>query len=105
MSELRSISTEICNLFQGLNRMTIEQSEPFSSLNKAIAVVVFLVLLLRQRVVLVPAGSLVAGVPAKIKRKLSEEERKKLKGWAEKYLVVAKAHREKLATRRPGPPA
>ena len=53
----------------------------------------------------VPAGSLVAGVPAKIKRKLSEEERQKLKGWAEKYLVVAKAHREKLGARRPGPPA
>ena len=48
----------------------------------------------------VPAGSLVAGVPAKIKRKLSEEERKKLKGWAEKYLVVAKAHREKLVQER-----
>ncbi|MDG1355932.1 MAG: hypothetical protein P8P90_06750 [Opitutales bacterium] len=51
MSELRSTSTETCNLFQGLNRMTIEQSEHFSSLNKAIAVVVFVVLLLRQRVV------------------------------------------------------
>ena len=56
MSELRSTSTETCNLFQGLNRMTIEQSEHFSSLNKAIAVVVFVFLLLWQRVVLVPAG-------------------------------------------------
>ena len=55
---------------------------------------------------IVAAGSLVpAGVPAKIKRKLSEDERQKLKGWAEKYLVVAKAHREKLGERRPGPPA
>ena len=44
----------------------------------------------------VPTGSLVAGVPAKIKRKLSTEERKKLKNWAKKYLTVAKAHREKL---------
>ena len=50
-------------------------------------------------------GVLVTGVPAKIKRKLSEDERQKLKGWAEKYLVVAKAHREKLGERRPGPPA
>ena len=62
--------------------MTIEQSEHFSSLNKAIAVVVFVVLLLWQRVVLVPAcmkvlpGSLVTWVPAKIKVKLSDEERK-----------------------------
>ncbi len=53
----------------------------------------------------VPEGSLVAGVPARIKRQLSDEERRKLKRWAEKYLVVAKAHREKLAKLRPGPPA
>jgi len=53
----------------------------------------------------VPEGSLVAGVPARIKRQLSDEERNTLKGWAEKYLVVAKAHREKLAKMRPGPPA
>ena len=49
-------------------------------------------------------GSLVAGVPAKIKRKLSDEDRKKLKGWAEKYLVVAKAYRGNLRERTPGPP-
>jgi len=54
---------------------------------------------------LVPDGCLVAGVPAEVKRELSNEERKKLKGWAEKYLVVAKAHREKLGKMRPGPPA
>ncbi len=53
----------------------------------------------------VPAGSLVAGVPAKVKRKLSQGERKKIRKWAEKYLVMAKAHREKLGTMRPGPPA
>ena len=53
----------------------------------------------------VPEGSLVAGVPAKVKKELSAEEREKLKGWAEKYLVVAKAHREKLGKMRPGPPA
>ena len=53
----------------------------------------------------VPSGSLVAGVPAKIKRELSTEERKKLRCWAEKYLMVAKSHREKLGKMRPGPPA
>lgn len=53
----------------------------------------------------VPAGSLVAGVPAKIKKELSDKERKDLKKWAEKYLTVAKAHREKLGKMRPGPPA
>jgi carbonic anhydrase/acetyltransferase-like protein (isoleucine patch superfamily) len=53
----------------------------------------------------VPGGSLVAGVPAKVKRKLTQEEREKLKGWAEKYLLVAKAHREKLGKMRPGAPA
>lgn len=53
----------------------------------------------------VPDGSLVAGVPAKIKRVLSEEEKDALKGWALKYIVVAKQHREKLGKMRPGPPA
>lgn len=53
----------------------------------------------------VPAGSLVAGVPAKIKKELSVKEREDLKKWAEKYLAVAKAHREKLGKMRPGPPA
>jgi carbonic anhydrase/acetyltransferase-like protein (isoleucine patch superfamily) len=53
----------------------------------------------------VPEGSLVAGVPAKVKRELTQEERDKLKTWAEKYLLVAKAHREKLGKMRPGPPA
>jgi len=53
----------------------------------------------------VPEGSLVAGVPAQIKKELSAKEKQKLKGWAEKYLVVAKQHREKLAKMRPGPPA
>ena len=40
----------------------------------------------------IPPGSLVAGVPAKIKRALSEEEQAALRGWAEKYLAVAEAH-------------
>ena len=42
----------------------------------------------------VPEGSLVAGMPAKIKKSLPENERLKLKGWAEKYLAVSNAHRE-----------
>ena len=53
----------------------------------------------------IPEGSLVAGVPAKVKKSLSEEERAGIKSWAEKYLVVAKQHREKLGKMRPGPPA
>jgi carbonic anhydrase/acetyltransferase-like protein (isoleucine patch superfamily) len=53
----------------------------------------------------IPEGSLVAGVPAKVKKSLSKEERERIKNWAEKYLVVAKQHREKLGKMRPGPPA
>ncbi len=53
----------------------------------------------------VPPGSLVAGVPAKVKKPLSKKEREGIKGWAEKYLAVAKQHREKLGKMRPGPPA
>jgi carbonic anhydrase/acetyltransferase-like protein (isoleucine patch superfamily) len=34
----------------------------------------------------IPPGSLVLGAPAKIVRKLSEEERAGLKWWAEKYV-------------------
>ena len=41
---------------------------------------------------IVPPGSLFAGVPGKLKRTLNEEERKRLKKWAEKYIDVAKAH-------------
>ena len=40
----------------------------------------------------IPPGSLVAGVPAKVKRLLSEEEQDALKPWAEKYVAVAAAH-------------
>ena len=41
---------------------------------------------------IVPPGSMVMGTPAKIVRVLSEEEQRALRGWAEKYLDVAKAH-------------
>jgi carbonic anhydrase/acetyltransferase-like protein (isoleucine patch superfamily) len=43
---------------------------------------------------LIPSGSLVAGVPGTIKRQLGVEQRNGLKKWAEKYLEVAKAHQE-----------
>ncbi len=41
----------------------------------------------------VPDGSLVAGVPAVVKCELSSEKRGGLKKWADKYLVVKEAHR------------
>lgn len=43
----------------------------------------------------VPPGSLVLGAPAKVKRALSPDERARLRGWAEKYVAVAAAHRER----------
>ena len=39
-----------------------------------------------------PPGSLVYGSPAKVVRALSEAEQRALRGWAEKYIEVAKAH-------------
>ncbi|MDH6114934.1 carbonic anhydrase/acetyltransferase-like protein (isoleucine patch superfamily) [Kitasatospora sp. MAP12-15] len=42
----------------------------------------------------VPPGSLVAGVPAKVKRELSEEERASIKANGEGYLLLAGGHRE-----------
>lgn len=41
-------------------------------------------------------GSLVYGSPARVVRPLTAEERSSLKGWALKYLDVAKAHRAQL---------
>jgi len=40
----------------------------------------------------IPPGSMVMGAPAKVKRELSPEERQGLWHWAEKYVLVAKAH-------------
>jgi carbonic anhydrase/acetyltransferase-like protein (isoleucine patch superfamily) len=37
----------------------------------------------------IPPGSMVLGVPGKVVRALSAEERAGLKGWAEKYVAVA----------------
>lgn len=44
-----------------------------------------------QRMI-VPPGSMVLGTPAKVVRPLSEAEQRALKGWADKYVEVAKAH-------------
>ena len=41
---------------------------------------------------MIPEASLVVGLPAIVKRGLSEKETQKLKGWADKYIEVAKAH-------------
>jgi len=40
----------------------------------------------------IPPGSMVLGAPAKVVRKLTEEEQLGLKKWAEKYLAVSAAH-------------
>jgi carbonic anhydrase/acetyltransferase-like protein (isoleucine patch superfamily) len=48
---------------------------------------------------IVPPGSLVYGAPAKVVSKLSLDEQGRLRGWAEKYIEVAKAH----AARRTSP--
>jgi len=44
-----------------------------------------------QRTV-IPPGSMVLGAPAKVVRALSEAEQAALRGWAEKYVEVSKAH-------------
>lgn len=49
--------------------------------------------LVTQRTV-IPPGSLVLGSPGKIIKSLSIEERLHLKAWAEKYILVAEAHRK-----------
>lgn len=40
----------------------------------------------------IPAGSMVMGMPGKVVRQLSPEERAGLRAWAEKYVHVARAH-------------
>jgi carbonic anhydrase/acetyltransferase-like protein (isoleucine patch superfamily) len=39
-----------------------------------------------------PPGSMILGSPAKVVRPLTEDEQRGLRGWAEKYLHVARAH-------------
>lgn len=48
----------------------------------------------------VPAGAMVVGCPAKIKKMLTEEERAGLRHWAEKYLVVSAAHKAKFGAQK-----
>lgn len=47
----------------------------------------------------IPPGSLVLGSPAKIARELSPEEQARIKKWAQKYTLVAAAHKAKNASR------
>lgn len=44
----------------------------------------------------IPEGSLVLGAPATVRRALSSEERAVLKSWAEKYIQVARGHKERF---------
>lgn len=44
--------------------------------------------------VVVPPGSLVMGTPAKVVRSLPLDEQKGIRHWAEKYIQVAREHRE-----------
>jgi carbonic anhydrase/acetyltransferase-like protein (isoleucine patch superfamily) len=47
--------------------------------------------LVTQRFV-APPGSMILGSPAKVVRTLTEAEQRGLRGWAEKYIAVARAH-------------
>ncbi|MFW6217822.1 MAG: gamma carbonic anhydrase family protein [Verrucomicrobiota bacterium] len=46
----------------------------------------------------IPEGSLVLGSPAKVVRALSPEERQALRGWAEKYVTVSRAHKMRFGS-------
>jgi carbonic anhydrase/acetyltransferase-like protein (isoleucine patch superfamily) len=45
----------------------------------------------------IPPGSLVMGVPGKVIRTLTPEKQAGIRAWAEKYVQVAAAHRERYA--------
>ncbi len=47
--------------------------------------------LVTQRFV-APPGSMLLGAPAKVVRALTEDEQRGLRGWAEKYIEVARVH-------------
>ena len=47
----------------------------------------------------VSPGSLILGSPAKVVRPLSQDERDKIKNWAEKYVIVAHVHRARFQTK------
>lgn len=46
----------------------------------------------------IPEGSLVLGTPAKVVRALTADERASLKGMAEKYVDVARAHKKRFGS-------
>jgi len=48
----------------------------------------------------VPAGSLVYGSPAKVVSRLAEQERSKIKGWAEEYCELARRCRQSTGLER-----
>ncbi len=48
----------------------------------------------------IPEGSMVLGAPGKVVRALSPEERRGLKRWAERYVLLARLHKEKFGTPR-----
>lgn len=52
--------------------------------------------LVTQRFV-APPGSMILGAPAKVVRALTDEEQRGLRRWAEKYIVVARAHASRVA--------
>jgi carbonic anhydrase/acetyltransferase-like protein (isoleucine patch superfamily) len=45
----------------------------------------------------IPPGSLVLGAPARVVRTLSLDEQADIKGWAEKYVALSRAYRERAA--------
>ena len=49
---------------------------------------------------IVPAGSLVLGAPAKVIRSLSEDERRDIRTWADKYVAFSKAHKARFFNSR-----
>lgn len=49
----------------------------------------------------IPAGSMVMGMPGKVVRQLTPEERAGLRSWADKYVSVARAHSAKQEKIRP----
>ncbi len=45
---------------------------------------------------IIPPGSVVMGMPAKVVKTMNEEERKKVRQWAEKYVAVSRAHKARF---------
>ena len=48
----------------------------------------------------VPPGSLVMGAPGRVARTLSDEEQGRIRGWAEKYIEVARRFRDGLGEKK-----